>query len=511
MVFLLAALPLVSRYIPNFGGKSGDLPDDFFIDMQEDNPSPDLRDRPQDADRNAQDGPPALFVNDPGLLEKEPEINIAIPVDAPPPAPNPPAAPEKTKPPENKPKPSAATEETASTEAEDDAISSVPDKQRMSMMRYLTGVITILKDVCPQLDTYNKFGLNLIMAGACSNLGQRTDLNETQILDLTQEAITLLGGRQALAADFCRKLDGYMADTRYADMYRAGYEAFTAFADQPDYAFDDVANAMRSWNRPSDRITGAKILTIMFTDIVSSTLITYKRGDDAAQTYIRCHNAIVRQALAQFNGEEVKHTGDGIMACFQTPADAIEAAVAIQRAVAAHNAEHPTEEFQLRIGLNTGEPIREDNDLFGSSVQLASRTCDQSGPGQIFISNVVNELIADRGYPITMQPPRKLKGIKEAQIFHSVQWADFPATVAIHSPTLDADNTQLPTEPPPAAPVTDGTVSAVTSATVDHAPDQAVVAPSASRLTSDQVLNAAQQVALSDEAKTEDAKTIIKK
>ena len=99
-------------------------------------------------------------------------------------------------------------------------------------------------------------------------------------------------------------------------------------------------------------------------------------GDAAAQSVVRAHNIIVRDALREHGGSETKHTGDGIMASFPLASSAIEAAIAIQRGVSAHSEVHPDTAFRVRIGLNAGEPVVEEEDMFGTAVQLARRVCD---------------------------------------------------------------------------------------------------------------------------------------
>ena len=96
--------------------------------------------------------------------------------------------------------------------------------------------------------------------------------------------------------------------------------------------------------------------TILFTDLESSTALTQRLGDDKAQEVLRSHNAAVRSALTEHGGEEVKHTGDGIMASFPSAVAALEAALAMQRDLAGA-------EVRVRIGLNAGEPIAEEDDL----------------------------------------------------------------------------------------------------------------------------------------------------
>src|SRR4029077_1991513 len=101
-----------------------------------------------------------------------------------------------------------------------------------------------------------------------------------------------------------------------------------------------------------------------FTDICGSTAMTQTLGDDASTALVREHDRIVRDALAQYGGREVKHTGDGIMASFNSVASAVQASIDIQRKVQERNAAADGP-FELTIGVSAGEPITDSGDLFG--------------------------------------------------------------------------------------------------------------------------------------------------
>ena len=146
--------------------------------------------------------------------------------------------------------------------------------------------------------------------------------------------------------------------------------------------------------------------TIMFTDLVSSTALTEQLGDEAAQEWIRRHDAIVRAALDEYGGREVKHTGDGIMASFISAVSAVAAALQIERRLS-------SEKIGVRIGLNAGEPVLEGGDLFGNAVQLAARLADEAMPGPILVSNVVRELCAGKHYVFEAQGNADLKGFSK--------------------------------------------------------------------------------------------------
>jgi len=114
------------------------------------------------------------------------------------------------------------------------------------------------------------------------------------------------------------------------------------------------------------------IRTVLFTDIVDSTTLTHSLGDEAALALLGVHDTIVRDALSASGGREVKHTGDGIMGSFVSAAGAVRCAIQIQRELARHEEANPERPLKVRVGAAAGEPVEQNNDLFGSTVQLAA-------------------------------------------------------------------------------------------------------------------------------------------
>ena len=169
--------------------------------------------------------------------------------------------------------------------------------------------------------------------------------------------------------------------------------------------------------------TESAFRTILFTDIVGSTDLTQRLGDAGAMQLVRAHDAIVRRELAAVAGNEVKHTGDGIMASFASVARSIECAIAIQRALEEHSAdaEHP---IRVRIGVSAGEPVAEHDDLFGAAVQLAARACNQAAAGAILVSTAVRELCVGKGFTFEPRGPYELKGFTDLVPLFEVVWAE---------------------------------------------------------------------------------------
>ena len=161
---------------------------------------------------------------------------------------------------------------------------------------------------------------------------------------------------------------------------------------------------------------------IMFTDLKDSTLMTTLYGDAKALHLLHVHNALTRNSLGTHRGREIKHTGDGIMASFAAVFDAVEGAIAIQKAFAAYNQDHPETPLYLRIGLSAGEPIEEHGDLFGRAVQLAARLCAHAEPARILTDQVVRDQWSDKQLPFLDLGEVTPKGFDHAVRVYEVQW-----------------------------------------------------------------------------------------
>ena len=168
----------------------------------------------------------------------------------------------------------------------------------------------------------------------------------------------------------------------------------------------------------------AGFAAILFTDMASSTTLADQLGDAAAQEVRTAHNDIVRAALDANAGNEIKHTGDGIMASFSAASSALDAAIAVQRGVASHKEEHPDSPLGVYVGLNAGEPIVEDDDLFGTSINLAARICDHAQPGQILAANVVRELSAGKDFLFADLGETELRGFEDPVKLWELRWQE---------------------------------------------------------------------------------------
>ncbi|MCL6639798.1 MAG: adenylate/guanylate cyclase domain-containing protein, partial [Candidatus Rokubacteria bacterium] len=171
-------------------------------------------------------------------------------------------------------------------------------------------------------------------------------------------------------------------------------------------------------------------VTILFSDIRGFTEYTEQYGDEAAWEVLQAHNAIVRRQIEAFHGQVVKTQGDSVMVAFTTARGAILCAVAIQKAIAEITREGEDARIAVGIGINTGEPIQEGGDFFGTTVNLAARLCAAAGPGQILVSETTR-YVAGRleGLEWADLGLHELKGFQEPQRLFEVIWA-WPAEPA---------------------------------------------------------------------------------
>jgi class 3 adenylate cyclase/Tol biopolymer transport system component len=173
--------------------------------------------------------------------------------------------------------------------------------------------------------------------------------------------------------------------------------------------------------RRLDRVGGTA--TILVTDLVGSTAMFDRLGDDKAERLLRAHLGELRDLVRSFGGVEVKSTGDGIMAAFPAAWLATESAVAMQRALHLRNERGDDEPLHIRIGLHSGDTTADRHDYYGIAVAVAARLCDKAPADGILVSGVTRGLVGSRGghsYADAGVPA--LKGIDEPVQAWSLEW-----------------------------------------------------------------------------------------
>jgi class 3 adenylate cyclase len=178
---------------------------------------------------------------------------------------------------------------------------------------------------------------------------------------------------------------------------------------------------VRSGSGAEERTPGG-LRTILFTDLEGHTAMMSRLGDTDGRGVLREVERITREALAAHGGTEVKSLGDGFLASFVSAQRALECAISLQRAVAASVDLSPAA-VRLRVGINAGEPIEEEDDLFGASVIAAARIASRATGGQILISDVVRQLVAGKGFLVSDQGEYGLKGLDEPVRVWELRWS----------------------------------------------------------------------------------------
>jgi len=227
--------------------------------------------------------------------------------------------------------------------------------------------------------------------------------------------------RQKIAGDLVlgqETVTGHVASI-FSKIHVSDEAAATTYAAQHGLA----SSAQRSPVRPvRESVRPHRPLRIILvSDVVDSANMIQRSGDAKAHDLIRTHNMLLRQCLATYQGAEIVHTGDGVEASFTSASSAVECAVAIQKTFARHNREQGSEPIQLRIGINAGEPISTEGRLFGAAVHASFRICARAQPGQILISEVVQQLVASRGFTLVDRGRVELKGLGLVRLYE-VTW-----------------------------------------------------------------------------------------
>ena len=153
-------------------------------------------------------------------------------------------------------------------------------------------------------------------------------------------------------------------------------------------------------------------VTIVFTDIVDSTPTLAQVGDRAWLDLVQRHNRVIRDVTAAHGGTVVETQGDGSMLAFASARRAVACAQAIQREITSgfSDASPP---IRVRIGIHTGDAIKDSDHFFGTTVHYAARVASQAGGGEILVSNLVHDLVAGATPSFRFAPARsvELKGI----------------------------------------------------------------------------------------------------
>ena len=187
--------------------------------------------------------------------------------------------------------------------------------------------------------------------------------------------------------------------------------------------------AARRLGRSGGDGDGPATRAILFTDLVDSTGLNVRVGDDAFLDLVREHNDVVRACLRRSSGVEFKHTGDGIAAWFSSPTDAVECCIAINAELEHANRFHADLPLLVRCGVSSGEPLGNEGDLFGLSVVRAARLCAAATAGEVLVGPEIVSVARADGLRFQPRGPMDLKGFPEPVDVYVAVMTDRPSAL----------------------------------------------------------------------------------
>ena len=197
----------------------------------------------------------------------------------------------------------------------------------------------------------------------------------------------------------------HIPGARFVALPGADHAPFTGDADEIVDEIEEFLTGHRTGG-------GERVLaSVLFTDIVDSTRRAAALGDAAWRGYLDAHDAIVRAELRRYGGREINTTGDGFLAAFESPTQAVRCAHAIVTVSA-------DRDIAVRAGVHTGECERRGDDLAGLTVHIAARVAALAAAGEVLVSRTVRDLVGGSGFRFVDRGEHELKGVPESwQIF----------------------------------------------------------------------------------------------
>ncbi len=208
----------------------------------------------------------------------------------------------------------------------------------------------------------------------------------------------VLSGRFAVAMD-----DGRTLEFGPDDVFDIppGHDGWTV-GDEPCVQIE--WSGMRTFTGFRVGLKNRALLTLLFTDVVDSTATAHRLGDGAWRDRLSKHLETMRRSLEHHGGREVETTGDGLLATFDGPAQALYCATEIQRDAALHD-------LEIRVGVHVGEVDIVGNDVRGVAVHVAARVMDSAEAGEIVVSEITRAIAQASGFDFETRGARTLKGL----------------------------------------------------------------------------------------------------
>lgn len=278
-----------------------------------------------------------------------------------------------------------------------------------------------------KLEKDNHFGLILFSLGAL----QAIAMSKNKSVQPFYKALTLcfkpLHLDEGSILRVAENLGEFKLNMRYGAMFDRGFSS-TQKHIQNTMNEIKAERALELWQQ-AEEAEEAETNAVLFTDIVNFTGQVAEKGEDWLRSIVHAHNRIVRDVLEQYQGKEIKHTGDGIMATFFSPLDALNASVNMQKGFEAFSKAKEDFAFGVRIGIASGTPVKMDGDVFGTPVNLAARVMSFGNEFEITLSKEAHDIcIANEAcsHVFTEETDLDIKGFDGSHSIFKVNWRDEP-------------------------------------------------------------------------------------
>jgi class 3 adenylate cyclase/alpha-beta hydrolase superfamily lysophospholipase len=228
-------------------------------------------------------------------------------------------------------------------------------------------------------------------------------LDVRRVLPSVQAPTLVLHRRdtQHITVEHGRYLAAHIPAAKYLELPGADHHWW---AGDSDALIDEIELFLTGQRRPVE--SNRALATVLFTDIVDSTAQASTLGDRKWRQLLDRHDALTRAELGRFEGQEIKHLGDGFLVRFDGPARAVHCANAIR-----DRAQHIG--LEIRAGLHTGEVELRPDDLGGVAVHIAARVVDLAEANEVLVSRTVKDLVAGSGIHFSDRGTHPLKGLPE--------------------------------------------------------------------------------------------------
>jgi class 3 adenylate cyclase len=207
---------------------------------------------------------------------------------------------------------------------------------------------------------------------------------------------------QVVPIEFGRELATLIPGAKLVELRGADHLVFVGDTDALVDEIEEFLTGTRGGSDP-DRV----IATLVFTDIVGSTRMAAEVGDRRWRDILDEHHDLIRRELERFKGRELRTTGDGFLATFDSPARAVRCGHSMASAVAPLG-------LEIRIGVHTGEVDLRGADVGGLAVHIAARVAALAGPGEVLVSSTVKDLLVGTGIEFESRGEHELKGVPDA-------------------------------------------------------------------------------------------------